>query len=343
MNAMSVVLFAPASHPERTPLRAALEAGYGPTLLATTVEEAVTAWRSARRSLVILDLRGADDGALAAAHEVHRACRRARSLSLLPRELRGAPGTDAVLRPPIYLDEVVRWCRAAALGPLAEEILEDLSAGLSHEIGNPLTSLFLQIELLKADPGLDTVSEHLDLIEESARRIQTVVQDVARAAGRQPVRADATRLDDLLRHATEALAERSPELTERLDVTCEDADMRVDRGLLAGALSDLWAYLLHAGDASDRLMVHAARSPDGAVRIRHRAAASRLPPDAAGRLFTPLWARQALGLPEGISLTSARNAFRRHGGELRARTDGDGLLVEASLPAASQSSLEFGT
>lgn len=341
MNAMSVVLFLSSPHPEQRALLSALEAGVGPVHVAHTPEEAIEAWAAAPRSSLLLDLRGGDPRSLQAAQAVRRACPRARTLSLLPKGLRGGPETDAVLRPPIYLDEVVRWCTRTALAPLAEEILADMAAGLSHEIGNPLTSLFLQIELLKADPSLDTVAEHLDLIEESARRIQSVVEDVARAAVRQPVQVDDIRLDDFLTQTAGCLSERLPELMERVDITCDDTEMHVDGGLLAKALADVWEYLLSAGEEHDRLAVDAASTPSGSLRVRHRARASRLPPDAAGRLFTPLWARQALGLPEGISLTTARNAFRRHGGDLRARSDGDQLVVEAVLPGSSQSSLEF--
>jgi K+-sensing histidine kinase KdpD len=262
-------------------------------------------------------------------------------MALLPLDLRGAPEADVVLRPPIYLDEVVRWCIRASRGPMAEEILEDMAAGLSHEIGNPLTSLFLQIDMLKADSGLDTVpdqldlAEHLGLIEESARRIEAVVRDVASAAVRQPVRADATALGEFLEETLRCLAERSPGFEARVDVTCSDEDILVDRVLLRGALADVWEYMLRAGEPDERLVIDAASLASGSLRIDALSRTTRLPSDAADRLFTPLWARQALGLPEGISLTSARNAFRRNGGELRARSAGEELLcVEALLPAS---------
>ena len=53
---------------------------------------------------------------------------------------------------------------------------------------------------------------------------------------------------------------------------------------------------------------------DRVAVVSCQASVPKLPTDAAGRLFTPLWARQALGLSAGLSLTSARNAFLRHRG-----------------------------
>jgi hypothetical protein len=61
----------------------------------------------------------------------------------------------------------------------------------------------------------------------------------------------------------------------------------------------------------------------------------RLPLGCADRLFIPLWARQALGLPAGLSLSSARATFLRHGGELRAHGRGDRLTVEGLLPRSA--------
>ena len=104
----------------------------------------------------------------------------------------------------------------------------------------------------------------------------------------------------------------------------------------------MWEYLLRAGEPDQRLVIDAASLASGSLRIETQARTSRLPADAAGRLFTPLWARQALGLPGGLSLTSARNAFRRHGGELRARSSGPDLLcVEALLPPGTQTRFDF--
>ena len=337
MNAVSVVVFAPAPHAGLAALLAALEAGVGPVRHCDQAGVAQALLLEAPRAVLLLDLRAGGAPGRDAAEGLLRACPRVPCLGLLPPRLAAPAGAGAVLRPPVYLAEVVRWCTRAGPTPPAEEVVADLVAGMKHEIGNPLTALLLQIELLKADPEQETVSAELELIEESARRIESVLEDVARAAGQQPVQTIESTLTAFLDRARERLADRDPELVARLDLRGDDRALVADPELLTSSLADVWEYLLVADGDGAPLLVEAGRS-GGRVHLVHTTRADRLPADAAARLFTPLWARQALGLPAGLSLTSARAAFRRHGGDVRARRGADGqLVVDAWLPAEGAS------
>ena len=330
---MSCSLFAPAASPATAALRAALAAGLGEPQLARTGDELLASCAARPHAPVVLDLREADAAAREAARELRRRLPDARMLALVSPGVGPPPECDAVLTEPFYLVEVVRWCARAAVAPLAEGLLADLAAGLSHEIGNPLQALLLQLELLRTDERLADIREHLQLIEDASHRIQEVVRDGAAASERLPVATSPTRLKVLLRDAKEQLAGRAPRLPARLAVRCEDQPLLAERPLVAGALCDLWQYLLRAGGPEDVLTVAAGASDGATLVIRADARVPRLPQDAAARLFTPLWARQALGLPAGLSLTAARAAFRRHGGELRVLEQrGPRLRVEALLP-----------
>ena len=133
-----------------------------------------------------------------------------------------------------------------------------------------------------------------------------------------------------------SLAEIAPELAARLVLKPgrETAGERVDveARLLARALADVWRFLALAGDGD--LSVTTLRAEPGTLMLRTRARTTRLPPDAAARLFTPLWARHTLGLADELSLSTARGILRRHQGDLRARQEPGGhLRVDAILPA----------
>jgi len=342
MNAMVAIVLAPTRCAESEALVSALAAGLGSVQVCQRLGPAQRACQETPRAVLLLDLRAADEPQRAGAASLRRACATVPTAALV-RAGAGAPADcDAVFTAPVFLEDVVRWCARASQAPLADGILADLAAGLSHEIGNPLTSLFLQLELLRADDDGGIRSEYLELIEESARRIESVVRDVADAAQRHSVQARRATLRELLDAARTRLARREPGLDARVTTRGGDATVMVDVDLLAGALAELWEYLLRAGEATDPLTVEARASQRDGWVIEHRACTPRLPEDAAGRLFTPLWARQALGLPSGISLTSVRGAFLRHHGELRARVLPKGeLLVTAWLPSGAQSTFEF--
>ncbi|GEM_PF-1843089 len=342
MKDMTVIVLAPERSAGAMALGTALEAGLGSVRLVTDQAQARAAFSAHPRAILVLDLREAPQSLHDSAARLRAEQPGVRTLGLMAAGAEAPPHCDSVFTAPIFLEDVVRWCARALVAPLAEGILEDLAAGLCHEIGNPLTSLFLQLELLRVDEDMEAVRSHLTLIEESARRIQSVVRDVARAAERKPVVAGPSGLAHLLQQTRLRLSGRQPAMDPRLSVTCQEAPVAMDTLLLSEALADVWEYLLLAGHDGDLLSIEAGPAEGQGLVIRQRARTPRLPADAAGRLFTPLWARQALGLPEGISLTSARNAFIRHRGDLRARQLPDGqLLIEALLPDETQATFEF--
>lgn len=342
MDCMTAVVLAPERSAESVALVSALEAGLGQVRVVRDRPAALAACAESPRATLVIDLRGGRADLLAEATRLRSEVSTVRTVALVAPSQAPPPDCDAVFTAPFFLEDVVRWCARATVAPVAEGILEDLAAGLCHEIGNPLTSLFLQIELLRADERLGWAREQLLGIEEAARRIQCVVRDVAMAAERHPVATEPTGLDEVLQRARTRLQRRAPDHSGRVDLHCDPHRFRGDPELLADALADVWEYLLRAGGPDDRLLVDAGRRQPHTLVIRHKARTPRLPTDAAARLFTPLWARQALGLPEGISLTSARNAFLRHHGDLRAfLLPDDALLVEALLPDEAQATLAF--
>jgi hypothetical protein len=333
MSRMTVVAYCPTPGPAATALVSALRAALGSVHGAATAEDAEATCGSNARAVLVLDLRGDE---AAAAHVARRLRRRLPATAMLALVGPGTPLPplcDGVLTMPFYLTDVVAWCLRAAQAPLADAVLPDIVAGLSHEVGNALTALQLQVELLESDAVDPPLRGHLDQIAQASRRIEAVVSDVRGSSERPPVQAGPTRLAALVKDAATAVVGRAPALRGRIDLRCRDESVRVEQPLLCGALADVWEYLLLAGESGDRLRVRAGPRDDDTLAITAVARVPRLPGDAAERLFTPLWARQALGLSAGLSLSAARAAFRRHSGDLCAATRGPGnLSVEALLP-----------
>lgn len=342
MAGMTAVVLAPERSAESVALVSALEAGLGRVRLVRDRPSALAACVEFPRATLVIDLRAGPAPLLADATRLRSEVPAVRTVVLVDPSQAVPPDCDAVFTAPFFLEDVVRWCARSLVTPVAAGIVQDLAAGLCHEIGNPLQSLFLQVEMLRADERFGWAKEHLLGIEEAARRIQSVVRDVAEATERHPVAGRSTGWIEVLRRTEDLLRQRAPDLAPRVDVRCDELRFRGDSEVIAGALCAVWEYMLRAGGPQQRLAVEAGRLQAHRLVVRQTIRTSLLPLDAAARLFTPLWARQALGLSEGISLTSARNAFVRHHGDLRAFfLKEDTLVVEGILPDETQATFEF--
>jgi len=335
MSPMTAVVLIPRAHPRSGALVSSLEAGLGSVVVVRGAEEALRHVLAVPRSVLVMDLRGADEAGRAQARRARLELDGVRVLALVLPGQRPPPECDGVLTDPFYLIDVVSWCARALRAPLEEGQLADLAAGLSHEVGNPLTALMLQLEMLRATEGLEHLAADIERLQRSTRRIQRVIRDFALASEREPVQARAVDVADLLAEAHATLDRRDGDLARRVQHRATPLEVAADVPLVSQALADLWQYMLLAGREDRPLVVEAASNGPAVVRIRTTAPADRLPDHAASRLFTPLWARQAIGLADeaDLSLTAARTAFRRHGGELRARPGRGGHLhVDGLLP-----------
>ncbi|MFZ5801666.1 MAG: two-component system sensor histidine kinase NtrB [Candidatus Omnitrophota bacterium] len=97
-----------------------------------------------------------------------------------------------------------------------ESVLK-LTAGIAHEIGNPLNSLKIHLELMKKEAGkLDgpeklKLQGRLEIMRAETARLDRIVRDFLKAARRSPLR---FKQEDITRIVEEALDVMKPELTK---------------------------------------------------------------------------------------------------------------------------------
>ncbi len=223
--------------------------------------------------------------------------------------------------------ELVRSERLAAVGKL--------SAGLAHEIRNPLASIKGSADILASEfPAAHPKSRFLHILQEEAARLNDVLTrflDFARPAGRtrQPV--------DLaleLREIADLL--RAREGAPRVDV-----DVPPGAWTLAGDPVQLRQLLLNLA-----LNAAAAAGPDGTVSLalERTDAAIALCVTDTGPGFTSE-ALTALGTPfystreggTGLGLATGMRIARDHGGRLTVdETHSPGARVVVQLPFVSE-------
>lgn len=206
-----------------------------------------------------------------------------------------------------------------------------LSAGLAHEIRNPLAAMRLKAEnaLASDDPARARASLQSTL--EQITRLEKLLRDLLATTHRKTLNATEIDLNALLRHRADA----HRELAGRKGVTLE----------IPGASCSVLAGCDEAeiARAVDNLLLNAieASPPDGKItlsaRYAERCAVIRIQDEGPGvdeavapRLFEPFVTGRAEGTGLGLAIVS--EIARAHNGEARYKRLENGSAFEIELP-----------
>ncbi len=229
------------------------------------------------------------------------------------------------------MEEAVQ--RAKRLADLGE-----LAAGLAHEVRNPLASISGCVELLRGAQGLS---------EEDARILGIVLRETARLDGlltrflefSRPT-PPARRAADLAAVAGETLdmfgadpAAAGVALERALAPTPASFDPDQLRQVVLNLLSNAAQALREAGRPG-RIRVSCEPDGDGGAVLAVEDDGPGIPPEAAGRIFTPFFTTKAKGT--GLGLAVVQRIVDAHGGSVSLQSaPGDGARFVVRLPAAA--------
>jgi PAS domain S-box-containing protein len=210
-----------------------------------------------------------------------------------------------------------------------------LTAGLAHEVRNPLNSATLQLRLLErrierggGDPAL---RGPLALVQEEIDRLSRLVNDFLGFA--RPVELQLDEVD-LISVIEQVVDLETPAMTER-DITLEvDAPgtpvrARIDGGRIKQVLLNL---LRNAADAigRDGRVKLTVGADEREVRLTVRDTGPGIPEALLGRIFEPFFSTKAQGT--GLGMSISYSIIAQHGGDISVRPGSGGAEFEILLP-----------
>ncbi|MEM9478357.1 MAG: ATP-binding protein [Verrucomicrobiota bacterium] len=214
-----------------------------------------------------------------------------------------------------------------------------LAAGVAHEIGNPLNSLNIHLQLLerkvkKAVPDLykETLKEYFEIGTSEVKRLDFIVDQFLRAIRPSEPQFKMTNVNELVEESCRFL---EPELKDReIRVTLDLAEgvplLKIDPDQLKQAFYNLIRNASQAIGADGDILVRSDLDDDF-VEIHFVDTGGGIPAEAMGQIFDPYFTTKKTG--SGLGLLIVRRIIREHGGEIRFESkEGEGTKVTVFLP-----------
>lgn len=226
-----------------------------------------------------------------------------------------------------------------------------LAAGVAHEIGNPLNSLHIHLQLMERKlrkvpaAARADLQKSLDVAKEEITRLDSIVQQFLGAI--RPARLQA-RLENVNALVQEAVTFLGPEIEDRNILVEQElrSDLplvEVDRNQLKQAFYNVIKNSFQAMKAGGLLRIRTDMD-DAFVTISFADTGGGITPENMSKIFEPYFTTKASG--SGLGLLIVRRIVREHGGEIDLASDeGRGLTLTIRLPFRNQVArmLEAGT
>lgn len=221
--------------------------------------------------------------------------------------------------------------------------LGQLAATIAHEIGTPLNSIAVHLQLLARSPGLSEQDrQRLVTIDGQIQRLVATVQARLTATRGEAHRLQPTDLYRLVRSVTDLMAPilAAKGIAVRLGMDGPLLMVQADEHQIQQVVLNLLTNAVDALPTGGSLRVEAGLS-DNMACLTIADSGPGVPPEAREQIFEPFFTTKERGGGTGLGLAICRQIVEAHGGTIQMTdTPGGGATFVIRLPLAAEEAHE---
>jgi signal transduction histidine kinase len=215
----------------------------------------------------------------------------------------------------------------------------ELSAGLAHEVKNPMVGIVGFAQLGQESTSLDEAREYFQLIDNDAQRANGILQNLLEFARPPDVETETLDFNQVVEAAVKLTAHQLQLNGVKVQTTYapEVPKVRGNGNQLRQVLLNLMMNASQAMEGQDikRLYVET-KGGDAGAQVSVRDVGPGIAPETQARLFEPFFTTKPRGKGTGLGLSVSRSIIEAHRGEIRVESEiGKGATFFIRLPAAS--------
>jgi signal transduction histidine kinase len=219
-----------------------------------------------------------------------------------------------------------------------------LTAGVAHEVKNPLNAMTIHLELLKqklaagADAG--AIESHVDIISREIRRLDDVVQGFLKFARPEEMSLKPVPPGELVEEVLKTLAVEAnvTGVSLEADVAPDVPRIEADPGIFRQALLNLAKNAVQAMPNGGTLTMGVAPTKDGRVEIRVADTGIGIAPENLAKIFDLYYTTKQAGT--GIGLSLVYRTVQLHNGDIDVEsTPGVGTTFVIKMPKVNPAAM----
>jgi signal transduction histidine kinase len=231
--------------------------------------------------------------------------------------------------------------------------ITQLAAAVAHELGNPLNSLGIHLQLLKrslkkipVEPGseqMEAAMKHIAVAEQEVQRLDSIVKNFLEAVRPKPPKREPLLLEKLLLDALEFMRNEIENKQVQVEARIPGGIpvLMGDEGQLTQAAYNLIKNAIQAMPEGGKLVI-AVDVDDVHVNVRFIDNGPGIDEKNLSRLMEPYFTTKSSGT--GLGLLIVDRIVRAHGGELTIESrPGEGTAFTISLPRHARRIRQLGS
>ncbi len=214
-----------------------------------------------------------------------------------------------------------------------------LTAGIAHELNNPINNITLTAALLEEDYHDYSDEQRLDMVKdlvEQAERSERIIKNLLDFARESEIKTEHLSMRQLLEE-TIKFASNQIKLSKvqvKLDAHNNLPEIHGDRQQLSQVFLNLILNALDAMNPGGKLEISAVRSKTpGFITVKIKDDGSGIPSHILPHIFDPFFTTKHTGKGTGLGLSVSLGIIRKHGGDIKVESAfGWGTLFTVLLP-----------